>query len=68
MEYTNSQIKTLICEHIHSHRDRRILFARLVDGLTYDQLGVEFQLTPRQIKSIVYKAEKVLFAHLKDSR
>lgn len=64
MEYTNSQIKELICEHIHSQRDRRILFRRLVDGITYDALGVEFQLTPRQVKTIVYKAEKILFSHL----
>lgn len=64
MEYTNSQVKALICEHIHSRRDRRILYARLVDGMTYDQLSEEFHLTPRQIKSIVYKAEKIIFAHL----
>lgn len=64
MEYTNSQIKALICEHIHSRRDRAILFKRLVDGMTFDELGAEFQLTPRRIKSIVYKAEKVLFAHM----
>lgn len=64
MEYTNSQVKALICEHIHSRRDRRILYSRLVDGMTYDQLSEEFRLTPRQIKSIVYKGEKIIFAHL----
>lgn len=35
MEYTNSQIRDLIREHIHSERDRKILFRRLVDGVTY---------------------------------
>ena len=64
MEYTNSQIKTLICEHIHSQRDRKILFRRLVDGMTYERLAEEFRLSVRQTKTIVYKAEKILFANL----
>lgn len=64
MEYTNSQIKALICEHIHSSRDRKILYRRLVDGMTYECLGEEFQMSVRQIKTIVYKAEKTLFAKL----
>ena len=64
MEYTNSQIKTLIMEHLHSARDRAILYERLVNGLTFEALGEKFQLSDRQIKSIVYKAEKVLFKHL----
>ena len=64
MEYTNSQIKELIMEHIHSLRDRKILYRRLVDGMTFENLSVEFQMSVRQIKNIVYKAEEVLFAHL----
>ena len=64
MEYTNSEIKALILERIHSARDRKILYMRLVDGITYERLGEEFQLTPRQIKNIVHKAEKILFPHL----
>lgn len=64
MEYTNSQIKELIAEHIHSSRDRRILYSRLVDGLTFEALGEKFQMSDRQIKTIVYKCEKVLFSHI----
>lgn len=63
MEYTNSQIKEMICEHIHSQRDRRILFRRLVDGITYEALAEEFQMSPRQIRNIIYKNEKELFKH-----
>ncbi len=64
MEYTNSQIKELIRDHIHSQRDRKILYRRLVDGMTFDSLAQEFQMSSRQIKTIVYNAEKILFAHL----
>lgn len=64
MEYTNSQIKALINEYIHSERDREILYKRLVDGLTYERLAELFGMSDRQIKTIVYKNEEILFRHL----
>ena len=64
VQYTNSQIKALIEEHLHSERDRQILYRRLVDGITFEALGEEFQMSDRQIKTIVYRAEKILFRHL----
>lgn len=63
MEYTNSQIKEMICEYIHSQRDRKILFRRLVDGVTYEALAEEFSMSSRQIQNIIYKNEKELFKH-----
>ncbi len=33
-EYTNSQIRALIDEYIHSERDREILKRRLIDGMS----------------------------------
>lgn len=64
MEYTNSQIKAMIEEHIHSERDRAILCRRLVDGICFEPLAEEFQMSDRQIKNIVYRCEKILFSHL----
>lgn len=63
-EYTNSRIRELIDEHIHSERDRQILKRRLVDGVTFEPLAEEFGMSVRQIKNIVYKAQEKLFAHL----
>lgn len=63
MEYTNSQIRELIAEHIHSERDRRILERRLIDGLTFERLAYEFEMSPRQMKTIVHKNEAILFRH-----
>ena len=63
-EYTNSQIRELIGEYIHSQRDREILCRRLIDGMCYELLAEEFQMSVRQIKTIVYKNEKRLFAHV----
>lgn len=64
MEYTNSQARELIAEYIHSERDRKILERRLVDGITFDKLAEEFDMSPRQRKNIVYKLQEQLFKHL----
>lgn len=64
MEYTNSQIKALIAEHLHSERDRQLLYRRLIDGITFEKLSEEFSLSPRQTRSIVHKCEAILFKHL----
>lgn len=65
MEYTNSQIRELIDEYIHSERDRKLLCRRLVDGVTFELLSEEFDLSVRHTKTIVYKAEEILFKKLK---
>ena len=64
MEYTNSQARELIAEYIHSERDRNILTRRLIDGLTFEHLAEEFDMSERQIKNIVYKLQEQLFKHL----
>ena len=64
MEYTNSQIRELIAEHIHSERDRSILVKRLVDGLTYERIAEIMEMSPRQIKNIIYRNEVILFRKL----
>ena len=63
MEYTNSQIRELIAEHIHSERDRNILLRRLIDGITFERLAEEFDMSTRQMKTIVHKNETILFKH-----
>ena len=63
MEYSNSQIRELIAEYIHSERDRQILCRRLIDGITFERLAEEFDMSTRQMKTIVYKNETILFKH-----
>ena len=64
MEYTNSQITALIDDHIHNERDRDILKRRLVDGITYERIAAEFDLSTRHVKSIIYKSMNVLAKRL----
>lgn len=64
MDYTNSQIRELIAEYIHSERDRRLLERRLIDGVVFERLGEEFDMSDRQVRRIVYKLQEQLFKHL----
>lgn len=62
---TNSQIEHVIDEYIHSERDRRILKRRFIDGICYEPLADEFNMSVRQVKNIIYKQQKVIFKHLR---
>jgi AraC-like DNA-binding protein len=64
MEYSNSQVRRIIEDFIHSERDRRLLARRLIDGITIDRLSEEFDLSPRQVKNILRKDEEIIFSKL----
>lgn len=64
MEYSNSQIREIIAEYIHSERDRKILERRLIDGITFERLAEEFDLSVRCTKTIVYKGQEKIFRHI----
>ena len=64
VEYTNSQIHEIIAEWIHDERDRQILARRLIDGVTFERLAEEFDMSVRQIKRIVYKGQEQIFRYL----
>lgn len=63
-QYTNPHIRRIIDEYIHNERDRRILIRRFIDGICYEPLAEEFDLSVRQVKNIVYKHEQTIFEHL----
>ena len=62
--YTNSQITAIIDEHVHSERDRALLKRRFVDGVCYEPLAEEFDLSVRQVKNIIYKYEQILLHYI----
>jgi hypothetical protein len=61
----NSEICKQIDEWIKSERDRKILKRRLIDGICFEPLADEFQLSVSQTKRIIYRCENELFKHLK---
>ena len=64
MEYSNSQIRELIAEYIHSERDRSLMASRLIDGVSLEKLAEMHDLTRRQVWNIVKKNEEILFKHI----
>lgn len=61
---SNSEISHIIDEWIHSERDRKLLKRRLIDGVTYEKIAEEFELSVIQTKTIVYNCKKDLIKHL----
>ena len=53
----------VICRK-HSERNRKILKRSLLDGICFEPLAEEFDLSVRQVKNIVYKSEEQLFKHI----
>ena len=66
MEYTNTRIREIIAEYIHSERDRAILERRLIDGITFERLAEEFEMSVSQVKRIIWKGSETIFRHLKN--
>lgn len=61
---SRSEIEFLVDEWIvgkNAERNRKILKRRLLDGVKYEALAEEFDLSVRQTKNIIYKAEEKLF-------
>lgn len=63
-EYTNSEIRHIIEEWIHSERDREILHLRLIDGLTIEELAERFDRSPRQMQRIINRLQTIVFLHI----
>jgi DNA-directed RNA polymerase specialized sigma24 family protein len=66
-DLSRAQIEAAIDNWIigrNAERNRKILKRRLLDGITFDSLAEEFDLSVRQVKNIVYQCEDKLYKHL----
>ena len=61
MDINLNDISNLIDLWINSERNRRILKRRLIDGIRYEPLAEEFNLSVRQVKNIVYREQEKIF-------
>ena len=64
---SRSDIDHAIEEYIvglHAERNRAILRRRLIDGICFEPLAEEFDLSVRQTKNIVKKYKPIVFKHL----
>lgn len=65
IDISRSEWEHLIDEWIFSERDRALLKRRLLDGICYEPLAEEFNLSVQQTKHIVYRLQNRLFKKLK---
>lgn len=59
----NSTLELLIDEWVKSERNRKILKRRLIDGIHYEKIAEEFEISDRQIKTIVKKEKENILSH-----
>lgn len=65
LDIPRSEWEDLIDEWIFSERDRRILKRRLLDGVCYEPLAEEFDISVQQAKNLIKKLQSKLFKHIK---
>jgi DNA-directed RNA polymerase specialized sigma24 family protein len=63
--YSRTEISEAIDEWILNEKHRAILKRRLIDGIFYEPLAEEFDMSVTQIKRIVYRGQGKVFRHLK---
>lgn len=63
-DLSRSELEYLIDEWILNERDRRILKRRMIDGICYEPLAEEFDLSVQRVKTIVYKSQEKIFRHI----
>ena len=64
-DYSRTELNNTIDEWILNEKHRAILKRRLLDGICYEPLAEEFDMSVTQIKRIVYKGQEKVFRHLK---
>ena len=65
IDLSRSELNALIDEWIFNERDRKILKRRLLDGICYEPLAEEFDMSVRHIKTIVYKGTSKIITKIK---
>lgn len=63
-DYSRTELTNAIDEWVLNQKHRDIMKSRLIDGMTFDALAELYEMSPRQIKRIVYQSEEVLFRHI----
>lgn len=63
-DYSRTEILFLIDEYILNEKHRKIMKRRLIDGICYEPLAEEFDMSVSQIKRIIYKCQDKIFKHL----
>lgn len=63
---SNKELAEIIDNWVKNDRNRKIMKRRLIDGICFEPLAEEFQLSVRHVKNIVYKNEQIVLKHICD--
>lgn len=63
-DLSRQQVLDLIDAYIFNERNRQILSRRLLDGVGYEDLAEEFDLSVNQVKTVCYTAITKLSSHI----
>ena len=63
-DISREELEQAIDSWVLNERDRKVLKRRLLDGVVFERLACEFDLSVRHVKTIVYKNEDKLFRKL----
>lgn len=63
-DISRPELEQAIDSWILNERDREVLKRRLLDGIKFEALACEFELSVRHTKTIVYKNEERLFTKI----
>lgn len=58
------EVEKAIDSWIFSERDRKIMKRKLLDGITFEKVAEEFDLSVRHTKTIVYRGCDKIFRHI----
>lgn len=58
MDYKNKEISEIIDENVHSERDRYILKRKLIDGITFERLAEDVDMSVRGVRYIVARFKR----------
>ena len=64
IELSRPEIERLIDDWILNERDRKILKRRMCDGILFEPLAEEFDLSVQRVKTIVYKGKDIIYRHI----
>lgn len=67
LEVSRSQVEQAIHEWIigkDAERNRKIVSRRLFDGIAFERLAEEFELSDKQTRIICKKCEDIIFRHI----
>lgn len=65
---TRSQLNTLIEEYVvgfKAERNRQLMKRRLCDGLTFEELAEEADMSVMQVKNIIYREMEIINSNMR---